>query len=320
MTGHDERERERDGRHGARAERGAARREALRQHGDGPHAERRDDREPDQPVAHVVVVHVAELVGDDEPRLGRREVLHERVVEHDALGRARGRSRTRWRRSCGARRPSRRPRRRRRPPRAASASTSERSSPRGSGLKSLNSGSSTTGPAYVVIDAEGDHDGGARQPPAAPEPPHARRRAAPRRAAANTAPIACDLATSPRLADPALGDQPDVLGALARDGGQRQRGEAGRRPRSPRRPRRRRARAAASRSEPLGRAAHDQHQHAEPDRGLREVDPQLAGAEGLGLLDLRRAEVGSRARPGAARARGRAGASGARRPRRRPPR
>ncbi len=83
-----DRQRERDGRHRARSQRAAARRQALGQQRGRPHAERRDDREPDQPVAHVVVVDVAELVRDDEPRLGRREVVHERVVEHDALGAA----------------------------------------------------------------------------------------------------------------------------------------------------------------------------------------------------------------------------------------
>ena len=52
--------------------RGASRSASTRRR---PHAERRHDREPDQPVADVVVVHVAELVRDDEPRLGRREVV-----------------------------------------------------------------------------------------------------------------------------------------------------------------------------------------------------------------------------------------------------
>ena len=53
--------------------------------GDGEHPERRDDHQVEQPVRHVVVAHVAELVGDDEPRLGGREVLQQVVVEHDAL-------------------------------------------------------------------------------------------------------------------------------------------------------------------------------------------------------------------------------------------
>ena len=67
-------------------ERRVARREALRQDRHGPHAEGRHDRDPQQPVAQVVVVHVAELVRDHEARLGGLEVAHQRVVEHDALG------------------------------------------------------------------------------------------------------------------------------------------------------------------------------------------------------------------------------------------
>ena len=46
--------------------------------------------------------------------------------------------------------------------------------------------------------------------------------------------------------------------------------------------------------QPPRRAADDQHEHAEPDRRLREEDPALAGAEVVRPLDLRRAEVGSR--------------------------
>ena len=48
-------------------------------------AERRDDREPDQPARHVVVADVPELVRDDEPRLVAAEVVEQVVVEHDAL-------------------------------------------------------------------------------------------------------------------------------------------------------------------------------------------------------------------------------------------
>ena len=44
-----------------------------------------------RPFGHVVVVHVAELVGDDEAQLVAREVLDQRVVEHDALGLAEAR-------------------------------------------------------------------------------------------------------------------------------------------------------------------------------------------------------------------------------------
>ena len=38
-----------------------------------------------RPVRDVVVVDVPELVRDDEPQLVAREVLEQRVVEHDAL-------------------------------------------------------------------------------------------------------------------------------------------------------------------------------------------------------------------------------------------
>jgi hypothetical protein len=51
---------------------------------------------------------------------------------------------------------------------------------------------------------------------------------------------------------------------------------------------------AAERGEPLRRPAHDEHEHAEAERRLRDVDPQLTGAERLRLLDVGLAEVGSR--------------------------
>ena len=54
--------------------------------GDGEHPERRDDGQPEQAVGDVVVVDVGQLVGDDQARLGRVEVLDQVVVEHDALG------------------------------------------------------------------------------------------------------------------------------------------------------------------------------------------------------------------------------------------
>ena len=289
--GHDERQRERHGGHGARAERGAARGEPLRQHGHGPHAERRHDREPDQPVADVVVVHVAELVRDDQARLGRLEVLHQRVVEHDPLRRAQpvhvrvggGRAargvhlvdlahvdvgRARQLEHVGAQLAARQ------------------------ALEVVEQRVEHDRAGVARDRPERDHDGGARQPPAPPEAAHAEHQhgAAERREAGADRLRLDDVA---RVAEPVLRDQADVLGPLARDGGQRQRRDTGRdgdrggdrgtgEHRSP------------EPGEPLRRAPHDQHQHAESDRRLGEVDPQLAAAERLGLLDLRLAEVGSR--------------------------
>jgi hypothetical protein len=40
----------------------------------------------EQPAGDVVVVDVAELVGDDEPELGGREAVEQRVVDDHALG------------------------------------------------------------------------------------------------------------------------------------------------------------------------------------------------------------------------------------------
>ena len=59
--------------------------------------------------------------------------------------------------------------------------------------------------------------------------------------AAKPAAMACDFATSPRPAGPVLRDEPDVLGPLARDGGERQRRRRPSPARSPRPPRRPRA-------------------------------------------------------------------------------
>ena len=46
---------------------------------------RRDQREEEQAPRDVVVLHVRQLVRDDRAHLGRREVLDQVVVEHDAL-------------------------------------------------------------------------------------------------------------------------------------------------------------------------------------------------------------------------------------------
>ncbi len=84
QRGREQGERERDGRHGRRA----VALQPLGGAGDGERPERRDERQPQQAVADVAVLDVPELVRDHEPRLGGREVLQQRVVEHDALGAA----------------------------------------------------------------------------------------------------------------------------------------------------------------------------------------------------------------------------------------
>jgi len=92
---------------------------------------------------------------------------------------------------------------------------------------------------------------------------------------------------------PRLGHEPDVLRAVAREGGQRQRDDRG--GHGDRRGDRRAGEVRAPDVlEPPRRPAHDQREHREPERGLPDVDPQLALAEALRLLDLGRAEVVSR--------------------------
>ena len=64
---------------------------ALGQPGGREQRRRRHERQVQQAAGHVAVVHVTELVRDDEVRLGPREALEQRVVEDDALGAPRGR-------------------------------------------------------------------------------------------------------------------------------------------------------------------------------------------------------------------------------------
>ena len=153
------------------------RREPLPQPGGGEHPERRHDQQVEQPVRHVAVVDVAELVRDDEPHLAGRELLEQVVVDHDALGAAD----------------------------AGDVGVGRRRAPGGvhhvdlADVDARLAGQREHGRARRAVgqrgelveqrvehdrrevrrgDAEGDHHGGRRRPPAAPEAAHARRSAA----------------------------------------------------------------------------------------------------------------------------------------------
>ncbi len=173
IAGAEQPDREHDRGHRGRGAERVARRQPLAQPGGGEHAERGDDREVEQPVRDVAVVHVAELVGDDQAHLVRGEVLQQVVVEDDALRAPDARSRTRWRRSCGARRPSRRPGRRRRPPRARARARSERVGPAGRGVKLVEQRVEDDRRQVGRHDAEGDTTAAAGAHQRAAEAAHA---------------------------------------------------------------------------------------------------------------------------------------------------
>ena len=222
------------------------------------------------------MAHVAELVGDDQTRLGRREVAQERVVEHDAL----------------------------RVPQPAHVGVGRGGAARGVHLVDLahvDAGlarqpqhvrAQLAGPdggelveerlehdrAGVDADhGEGHDDGRAGYPPAPPGAPHAHDQ----QGAARTGEDRSDRLGAGDVGDPArpvLGHQPGVLGPLAGHGAQRQGREADHHG-----DRRRRRRAGehgpADGHQPLGRAPHDEHERADAERHLTEREPRLTRPE-----------------------------------------
>ena len=235
---------------------------------------------------------VAELVGDDEPHLARRELLQQVVVEHDALGApdpghvgVGGRGAARGVHHVDLADVDARLSRQRQHGRAGLAVGQRR--------ELVEQRVEHDRRQVGRDDAEADHHGGRGRPPPAAEAAHAedqqraacaRQQGADRRALGHIGGVA----------DPRLGHQADILGALARGDAHRQRDQ---RQRDRQRRGGRRARqdlAPARPQQDARRLGHDEGEHPQLDHHPGAEQPQLPGAIGLGLLDLRRAEVGSR--------------------------
>jgi len=200
---------------------------------DRPRPPRGDQRQIGQQARDIAVAHVRQLVRDDRPRLGGGEARQQRVVEDHAAARAEpvdvgvGGVRAAARvdledladADAGA---------------LGEVSTSRRSSPSGSGVKSLKIGSSRTGPAAVTTTATATLPAAAALPPVLAVTTHQRgddhrarrRRRPPERAAARDIPGPARPTTGwrARPGAPACASAPPTAAARARD--ERQSGAA----------------------------------------------------------------------------------------------